>query len=952
MHTRLAGLNAADVLGEGLYGSIRNSVAEAEETFDRIVDRVIDGTLMIDLPIEIRAGEYEELEGVEEDDLRAWLVEALRGEFAEHMEWQRGLSGEGCDAQRVTDAFRAMDSHGIVAREDFACCQRCGVQEIRDEELDDPDDPDEELGDSDEEPWGFVFYHQQDTGRIPLFVSFDTPDGSDASRTELGDTVVRILTGHGLRVEWNRDPDRRIEVHLADWRKPRHGALAEFPAPEDPDTAAPTPRAPVDLAALDPAEVLLERYKPIWQAVALSGASFDEIITDVVDGQLTATLPPLIERGELKELRGVDATDLRSWLVEAVQAEFGTHLRWQRTQTGETTEIERLTAAFAELNTRGILAPKDFAPSVAGWDEAEAGQRARGRVRFTQDVAGEHHLHLFYDTPDSTEESRAALAQEITAVLEEHRLRPRWDGDPEQAIYLYLWQWRRFRRGDLARYPRIPRVTDPAGGTPSTVVADGLVHTVSALRTGVESIDTTTRAGRPRLGQPEQRRPVRHTARGRYVVVELVVERPAEFFPDERNGMVYPHHAQTLVDIEGREYRRDREATDDYLGAEHDVRVEADGGLRVALVFDVPEGTVPSRLRVSGTSKGRTHADLPLPAPGTELVVSLPPRPRDVAPVVTFTTPPAEELRPWPAATGTGFVDTAVDAWKGEDASPASVPAADTVSSTAGGTVAANGFLFTVAGVRDGITALDWAGETLSAEGRFVVVGLVVENPEHVLGGFVPTVHVLYDVAGRSYQCGQKATMGHTLAVTPRMLQGPGFLHTALVFDLPADATPSHLMVNGHARVGLPRSEASAPAALTASGDGFCYMATAVRTGVRHIRGSLHEATARGRYVIVGLAVGLVGDRTMGYFAAEGQVLFDTDGDPHHVDMAGTLAQAGPALDTTVIRGGRLETALVFDLPEGTTPSHLSLAGSSRGRTRVELALPVQSPAPDGREAP
>ena len=171
---------------------------------------------MIDLPLEIEAGEYEELEGVGPEDLRTWLVDLLTREFDAHLAWQEGLGGES-DGDRLTRAFAELNARAIVAREDFSCCRRCGLGEIRSEDHD-----------GEGEARGYVFYHRQDTGRRPLYLAYDTPDGSDASMTALGDEVVAVLAEHGLTVEWDRDPGVRIAVDMQ-VRKVRSGELARYP---------------------------------------------------------------------------------------------------------------------------------------------------------------------------------------------------------------------------------------------------------------------------------------------------------------------------------------------------------------------------------------------------------------------------------------------------------------------------------------------------------------------------------------------------------------------------------------------------------------------------------------------------------------------------------------------------------------------------------------------------
>jgi len=217
MSSAISELDAREVLGD-LYDHLATPVAMADGTFDEIVEDVIDGHLMIDLPLEIEAGEFEELEGVDESDLRAWLMELLRHEFAEHLAWQEGLGGRPADGDRLSAAFDDLNARAIVARENFACCQRCGMGEIRDEDHDAED----------EEARGYVFYHEQDTGRRPLYLAFDTPDGSEESRVALGGEVVGVLRDHGLVPEWNRDAGRRIAVD-ADVRRVRRGGLADYP---------------------------------------------------------------------------------------------------------------------------------------------------------------------------------------------------------------------------------------------------------------------------------------------------------------------------------------------------------------------------------------------------------------------------------------------------------------------------------------------------------------------------------------------------------------------------------------------------------------------------------------------------------------------------------------------------------------------------------------------------
>ncbi|RKS08766.1 hypothetical protein DFP74_4488 [Nocardiopsis sp. Huas11] len=60
MPGRLSELDAREVLGD-LYDELVTPVALGERTFDDIVEEVVDGALMVELPLEIEVGEFGEL---------------------------------------------------------------------------------------------------------------------------------------------------------------------------------------------------------------------------------------------------------------------------------------------------------------------------------------------------------------------------------------------------------------------------------------------------------------------------------------------------------------------------------------------------------------------------------------------------------------------------------------------------------------------------------------------------------------------------------------------------------------------------------------------------------------------------------------------------------------------------------------------------------------------------
>ncbi|GIE36976.1 hypothetical protein Ait01nite_100210 [Actinoplanes italicus] len=151
------------------------------------------------------------------------ITEAEAGElagphFAAHLSAQTGWP-ERTDNDRLTDAFRALDRAGIIAREDFACCQNCGVDEIGAEAP--ADDP----------ARGYVFYHEQDAAGAAeggnLWLAYGLI-GQPPS-VEIGREIASAVRAEGLRVDWDESPDQRISVRMR-WARRRHGRMAACPS--------------------------------------------------------------------------------------------------------------------------------------------------------------------------------------------------------------------------------------------------------------------------------------------------------------------------------------------------------------------------------------------------------------------------------------------------------------------------------------------------------------------------------------------------------------------------------------------------------------------------------------------------------------------------------------------------------------------------------------------------
>jgi hypothetical protein len=91
----------------------------------------------------------------------------------------------------LTAGFQTLRARGYFARENWQCCNTCGVAAIPDEYTD------------------FVFYHSQDAEWIAE---------DDAVRVTWrgdGNEIAKVFRDAGLDVEWDGSKQRRIRVKAA-----------------------------------------------------------------------------------------------------------------------------------------------------------------------------------------------------------------------------------------------------------------------------------------------------------------------------------------------------------------------------------------------------------------------------------------------------------------------------------------------------------------------------------------------------------------------------------------------------------------------------------------------------------------------------------------------------------------------------------------------------------------
>jgi len=178
---------------------VDRKVREGFETRDEIVQGIT----------EIIEDEYEV------SDAEARVNKETERRLKEHLLSQSSWP-EVTDCDRIDKAFAALETKGIVARQNFTCCQTCGNAEIGDEI--------EEFARK-SKPIGYTYYHMQDTESAcedgSLYLAYGSVGGTDEDAVRIGNTIRDTLTDHGLNVEWNGQLDKRICITGLDWKRRR-----------------------------------------------------------------------------------------------------------------------------------------------------------------------------------------------------------------------------------------------------------------------------------------------------------------------------------------------------------------------------------------------------------------------------------------------------------------------------------------------------------------------------------------------------------------------------------------------------------------------------------------------------------------------------------------------------------------------------------------------------------
>jgi hypothetical protein len=153
---------------------------------------------------------------------------------------------------------------------------------------------------------------------------------------------------------------------------------------------------------------------------------------------------------------GVDAAAVREAARTVAEQIVAAHREEQSGWT-EPTDNDRLDAAFADLESAGILTRQHFACcDTCGareirdeLDQAEkAGRPARGFTFFhrqdTEHAVDGEDLYLSFGSADREHDASVAIGHEVVEALSRHGLAPAWNGKRVHRIALPI-QWRRRR---------------------------------------------------------------------------------------------------------------------------------------------------------------------------------------------------------------------------------------------------------------------------------------------------------------------------------------------------------------------------------------------------------------------------------------------------------------------------------------------------------------------------
>jgi hypothetical protein len=185
----------------------------SEEVTQQIAMYVRGGYMTAVEIVEVVAeGAGDEGEGVAEEEIVRLVDEAIAAR-------RRELASGSPSYDRLHHVFCELEAAGVLARENYWCCQTCAYSAI-----------DQEIGEASErgdQVRGYVLFHSQDTERVAdggkLLLRYGgvtaDPQREGAAATQrIGEEIVMRLRAVDLVPEWTGSPDEVIYLPIT-WDK-------------------------------------------------------------------------------------------------------------------------------------------------------------------------------------------------------------------------------------------------------------------------------------------------------------------------------------------------------------------------------------------------------------------------------------------------------------------------------------------------------------------------------------------------------------------------------------------------------------------------------------------------------------------------------------------------------------------------------------------------------------
>lgn len=195
----------AEVIAD-LQERVRMAVAGGYDNADNIVEDLVE---LVEYDPETEALVAAEREGVVEV-----IQDMVDAQMAQHAAAEMSFPPM-TDCDRLSAAFATLEADGIICREDVGYTQsdlQYDMWELVDR-----------LRSDGASPRGWAAFHRQDVERAvtsgKLYIAFASMSDDDEGFRAIGSEVAGVLAGAGLTVNWNSDPNARIQLVGLRWEK-------------------------------------------------------------------------------------------------------------------------------------------------------------------------------------------------------------------------------------------------------------------------------------------------------------------------------------------------------------------------------------------------------------------------------------------------------------------------------------------------------------------------------------------------------------------------------------------------------------------------------------------------------------------------------------------------------------------------------------------------------------